>query len=277
MGGLGNQMFQIFTTVSYAIKNSKEFFFLNQYQLAGGTTVRYTYWTSFLSSLTPFLKNVMPRLHCFQEPSFNYSKIPDNLSNDGLMLVGYFQSPKYFNEYNNTICKLLKIEQKKTAIKEMCQINDSEQIISMHFRMGDYKKHPNVYPILGEQYYSNAISYILNSHTTNPLITKKDVKILYFCEDNDLGEVTAIIQILQQKFKTLKFERANSLLQDWEQMLLMSVCNHNIMANSTFSWWGAYLNNSCDKIVCYPNKWFMPQANMNVSDLFLEDWMGISV
>jgi hypothetical protein len=65
------------------------------------------------------------------------------------------------------------------------------------------------------------------------------------------------------------------LLEDWEQMLLMSLCNHNIIANSTFSWWGAYLNDNPGKIVCYPEHWFMPEVKKDVTDLFEEDWIKI--
>ena len=60
-GGLGNQLFQIFTTISYAIENSKPFFFLNNFQLGNGSngaTIRYTYWNTFLSALYPFLRNI---------------------------------------------------------------------------------------------------------------------------------------------------------------------------------------------------------------------------
>jgi hypothetical protein len=73
----------------------------------------------------------------------------------------------------------------------------------------------------------------------------------------------------------MKFIRVNPHLDDWEQMLLMSLCEHNIIANSTFSWWGAYLNSNVEKIVCYPDQWFSPKANKDTSDLFLEDWVKI--
>jgi hypothetical protein len=100
---------------------------------------------------------------------------------------------------------------------------------------------------------------------------------LYFCENEDLKEVEDIIKKLQLQYKFLKFERANPLLADWEQMILMSLCNYNIIANSTFSWWGAYLNDNPEKIVCYPEHWFMPQAKKDTSDLFPEDWRCIAL
>ena len=59
-------------------------------------------------------------------------------------------------------------------------------------------------------------------------------------------------------------------------MLLMSCCNHNIIANSTFSWWGAFLNNSSNKIVTYPDKWFGENIKKDVSDLFPYEWKCIS-
>jgi len=56
----------------------------------------------------------------------------------------------------------------------------------------------------------------------------------------------------------------------------MSCCDHNIIANSTFSWWGAYFNNNKEKIVCYPDKWFGPKnANLNTKDLFPENWICV--
>ena len=288
VGGLGNQLFQIFTTIAYALKYSKPFFFLNNHQLGDGSNgviIRYTYWETCLSNLKPFLRGIdsIPQLMLIKEKEFNYGELPENLEkNYGTLLVGYFQSPIYFDKYKEIICKLIKFDLKKIIVKQRSNINfENSYLISLHFRFGDYKKYSNIYPILKEQYYSNSITHILsklNYETDVKTKTKTKTKtILYFCENEDVKEAEDIIQKLQLKFPIINFERANPLLEDWEQMLLMSLCNHNIIANSTFSWWGAYLNDNPGKIVCYPEHWFMPEAKKNISDLFPQDWICISL
>jgi len=283
-GGLGNQLFQIFTTISYAFNYSKPFFFLNNHQLgngSNGSTIRYTYWETFLISLNPFLKNMneIPKLLFIIEKDFVYQELPENLEKKyGTLLVGYFQSPKYFNKYKESISRLLKIDSKKMSVKNKVLINfDKIHSISIHFRFGDYKKYPNVYKLLTKEYYTNALNFIVNGleqRKTNIEIQKDNI-VLYFCENDSILEVEEIINSLKNTFQYIKFIRANLDLEDWEQMLLMSLCQHNIIANSTFSWWGAYLNSNSNKIVCYPEQWFSPEANKDTSDLFLEDWVKI--
>ena len=279
-GGLGNQLFQIFTTIAYALKYSKSFFFLNNHQLGDGSNgviIRYTYWETFLSSLKPFLRGIdsIPQLMFIKEKGFNYNELPENLEkNYGTLLVGCFQSPLYFNKYKEQICKLIKLDLKKIIVKQRSNINfKNNSLISLHFRFGDYKKYYNIYQILKEQYYSNAITHILSEINDD-----KSLKtILYFCENEDLKEADDIIKKLKLQYPFINFERANHLLEDWEQMILMSLCNHNIIANSTFSWWGAYLNDNPGQIVCYPEHWFMPQAKKDTSDLFPEYWSCIAL
>lgn len=284
-GGLGNQLFQIFTTIAYAIKYSKPFFFLNNHQLGNGSnsvTIRYTYWETFLNYLEPFLKNTneIPQLMFIYEKTFMYQEIPENLlqsckKNYGTLLVGYYQSPKYFEKYKEVICKLLKIHLKKLIVKNKVRINfDDYHVISLHFRFGDYKKYPNVYLLLDYNYYNNALLYISNE--ISKFSVKKEIVVLYFCEDDSFEESEIIIEKIKKSFPKIKFERADNKLEDWEQMILMSLCEYNIIANSTFSWWGAYLNSNLGKIVCYPDQWFSKEANKDTSDLFLEDWVPIS-
>jgi len=281
-GGLGNQLFQIFTVIAYSLKYSKSFFFLNNNQLGNGengSTIRYTYWETFLNALQPFLKNMneLPQLTFIKEKAFSYEPLPENFHNNcATLLVGYFQSPKYFEKYKDTICKLLKIDVKKFIVKNKVKINfDTSMVISMHFRLGDYKNYPELYPILNENYYKKALEIIMEEVLMMRI--QKQAVILYFCEEESLDEVLNIINKLKTYFPTLHFQRASPLLSDWEQMLLMSLCEHNIIANSTFSWWGAYLNSNTEKLVCYPEEWFTPKANKDkdTKDLFLEDWIPI--
>lgn len=273
-GGLGNQLFQIFTTIAYAIQLSQPFFFLNNYQLGNGengSTIRYTYWETFLDSLKIFLKNEPIKMLTVGETSFNYEKLPQHYSKD-IMLYGYFQSHLYFDQCKDTIFKLIKIDKKKNIIKQTVN-NDFKNTVSIHFRLGDYKRYPDVHPILQVSYYYNALQYLLYETTNLTCITN----VLYFCEDGDLIEVTEMINELKQAFPELVFERAEPLLLDWEQLLLMSLCKYNVIANSTFSWWGAYLNENIGKKICYPSVWFGPKAAHNTQDLFPTDWTKIAI
>jgi hypothetical protein len=218
--------------------------------------------------------NEIPQLMFINERDFKYQELPENFDkNYGTLLVGYFQSPKYFDKCKSMIYKLLKIDLKTLIVKEKVKIDFEKMItISLHFRFGDYKKYPDIYPLLDYGYYYNSLLYIINQLD----IRDKPITVLYFCEDESVLESEVIINEIKKQYIGIRFERANPKLLDWEQLLLMSLCEHNIIANSTFSWWGAYLNQNVGKIVCYPEKWFMPEAKKDTSDLFLEDWVPIN-
>lgn len=284
-GGLGNQLFQIFATIAYSLKTNQSFFFINQHQLTNekdaknGATVRYSYWDIFLSALKPFLKDQekLPKLDLyFKEQSFQYDpSILLNLLNNQQkvkMLVGYFQSHKYFYVYKKAIFKLIKIEMKQLAMYTIHNPSIRfDTTVSMHFRLGDYKKLQDYHPILSIEYYIKALNLIFKERQT----TKSFSTVLYFCEDADFDEVLEKITYLQNVFPNLIFERANNSLDDWEQMILMSLCSDNIIANSTFSWWGAYFNANPTKTVCYPGDWFGPKAGHDTRDMFPDDWIQI--
>ena len=280
-GGLGNQLFQIFTTIAYSLEHSCPFIFLNQFQLNtgnNGETIRYSYWKTFLKALQPFLRDNILGFELYKEPNFSYNKLINNLGkSNNTVLLGYFQSYKYFEKYKATIVRLLKLP----SLKQDLLVKLKEQniifsnTISMHFRIGDYKLLPEHYIILPIDYYKNSLLHILNSinnSTTNNTV-------IYFCELSELTEVNNIISILKSEFINLEFITfVNKQLTDWEELLLMSCCQHNIIANSTFSWWGAYLSNNPSQITCYPSKWFGPLLTNknNTSDLFLPTWSCIS-
>lgn len=273
MGGLGNQIFQIFTTISYAIKSRNQFKFVNLKTLgSGNTTIRNTYWDSFFSRLKPFLieQNEIP-LNCqiIRENNYSYNQLNVyEMLNRDIVLYGYFQSYKYFIDSYKTIFKIIALDTLKLDLLRKINIS-CENTISLHFRIGDYKKIQHYHPIMTENYYDRSLSTFKNK------FSDKKFKILYFCEDNDVEDVFKIINNLIVKYPEYIFERADNKLEDWEQMLLMSCCEHNIIANSSFSWWGAFLNSNENKIVCYPSIWFGQSANNDTRDLCPPEWTKI--
>lgn len=288
MGGLGNQLFQIFTTMSYAIRNKTRFYFIYSEFLGGqGATIRRdTYWNNFLNGLKNFLKPQEEGVSVVvREQGFTYHEFPTNIfanPNANIKLFGYFQSYKYFvNEYA-TICRFLSLDKKKEECLKVFQEIQPQQlfnndtstsniVVSMHFRLGDYKKIQEYHPIMTYKYYEKSLEFIKNK------INNDTLKVLYFCEEEDHTEVLETIRKLKKVYKNCEFIRASNQLVDWQQMLLMSCCHHNIIANSSFSWWGAYFNNHSSKIVTYPSKWFGPSAIHDTRDLCPMEWTKINV
>ena len=271
MGGLGNQLFQIFTTIAYAIQTENNYKFTNTVILFGGT--RHTYWDSFLTELKSKTTDMFPALTRIKEASFEYNDINlDDIRGKNIMLSGYFQSYKYFEKNYNMICKIIMLHNKKLDV--LLRTDYTEEIllnsISLHFRMGDYKTLQHIHPIMNYEYYKNALTYIETNLQNN-----KSIQVLYFCEDADIEEANDIIHELEIMFSRVTFVRCDDKLQDWEQMLIMSLCSHNIIANSTFSWWGAYLNENENKMVCYPKLWFGEESPHNTIDMFPPNWVEI--
>lgn len=270
MGGLGNQLFQIFATISYAIKSGNQFKFLNVDSLGEGTTIqRNTYWHTILKRLQPFLIKDLPEtIRIIREKEFTYNDILPNITKENTIIYGYFQSYKYFKENYDIVCRIIGLDKlQKEILDKYNDIIPFGESVSIHFRIGDYKKLTHVYTLLNIHYYNNSIKYIIENDTG---ITT----IVYFCENKDVNDVLPIINQLKDNYKKINFIRGDENLEDWQQLLLMSCCHHNILANSTFSWWGAYFNFWNNKIVCYPKAWF--SKNMNTNDLCPLEWISIS-
>jgi len=274
MGGLGNQLFQIFTIIAYSLRNEETFVFFDEDKSVGG---RPTYWTSFLSSLRPYLiRDDRLSKNTFSCMQFHYIPLESYKLDNNVFLLGYFQSPKYFEDKKRELFEMIELSEKKTIVYEkykklnLIQRDESEVVISLHFRIGDYILYEKIHPILTIKYHIHALKYMLHSNQN------KKIKVLYFYEEIDIERIKTTITILKKMFPTIYFIQCPFYISDWEQMLLMSQCQHHIIANSTFSWWGAYLNENKEKIVCYPSKWFGPTFREKiVDDLFPEDWVKI--
>jgi hypothetical protein len=274
MGGLGNQLFQIFITVAYGIRNKVKFIFPFSNSLPEGIE-RPTYWDSFLSSLKIFTtennanqinNEYLYNFSVFRENGFNFNYIPIFKLNT--MFYGYWQSYKYFHDMTDIIFKMIRLRQIRDSVKnEFSHYFDYDtELISMHFRLGDYKSKLDYHPILPYEYYEKSLQFILDKNTG------KNVKVLYFCEKEDNNIVLEHIQQLNTVYPEIVFIKTDDTIPDWKQLILMSCCNDNIIANSTFSWWGAYMNLSETKIICYPSVWFgIKVVKKNLHEKYMED------
>jgi hypothetical protein len=209
-----------------------------------------------------------------------------NSTESALQLVGYFQSHKYFEPHLNKILELMRFSETREHILNQYAAQYFESantqtqtqkrpIISMHFRLGDYKKVQHCHPLLTYKYYESCMNNIISKNQDKIDGENQQIKVLYFCELTDVDEVeTNFMRPLKHAFPTVEFISVSTSIKDWEQMVLMSCCDHHIIANSTFSWWGAYLNPSADKMVCYPGTWFGPAlTDLIVDDLFPVGWI----
>lgn len=277
MGGLGNQLFQIYTLIAYCLENKKAFRFLYSEILKTGIE-RQTYWDNFLKRLKCFttIDNSIYQSKLYREKCFSYNKIQN--INTNILLYGYFQSYKYFENYYDLINKMIGIENIKQIIKdeneELFNKEEDKLLISLHFRLGDYKVKQDYHPIMKIDHYIDSLNYIINKNLD------KKYKVLYFCEKDDNNIVKQNIISIKKHFDSninIDFIKVNDTIDDWKQMLIMSLCDCNIIANSSFSWWGAYFNNNDNKIVCYPNIWFGEKCKHknNLQDLFPENWIKI--
>ena len=287
MGGLCNQLFEIFTTIAFAIENNLQFIFPYTNNV-GDRPDRPRYWHSFLKPLlqyttnSPFLfvdDNYLFSLTRYNEQSFNYIKIP---AADNIMLFGYFQSYKYFDKYKNNIFNILQVKEQMNDIKNeyISYFPENNCIISMHFRLGDYKQKQEYHPIMPYIYYEKSIQYIICCLKKNvDELNKNELPIVvnYFCEAEDNEFVLSIINQLKQKYNYITFIKIDDNIPDWKQLLIMASCNHNIMANSSFSYFGAYFNQNINKIVCYPKKWFGEiNCYHDISDMCPPVWNKIT-
>jgi len=275
MGGLGNQLFQIFATIAYGYKSNNQFRFLGVETLGGGyTTVRPTYWSTLFSKMQPFLINELPKVRVFGENGFPYTELPvEEMSQADVLISGYFQSYKYFQGQYDMICRLIGIEKTRNALTTRLNMDKEyfSNIISMHFRIGDYKKLQQFHPLATYEYYERSLQHFKFAQPNHSFT------VLYFCEDDDIADVMVIVDRLTSTYPECKFIRDENALADWEQLLLMSCCHHNIIANSSFSWWAAYFNPHKDKVVCYPSAWFGHAAKNDTRDLCPSEWVEVQV
>jgi len=264
--GLANQLFMLFTGISKAIDENREF---NVYPIYNNFPRGY-YFTSLYKSLIFKVENNINNLHNkpgYEEQVSHYVPIPKDVG----VIKGYFQSPKYFNHNKYRIIKTLELD------KFMDKYKLDYKAIAIHLRFGDMAFNQGNHVILKPCYYINAINKLINIG-----VPIDEYKILIFSEKDDDELVNDYISKFNETFNdTIKFNKFYDIhpnMKDYQELMYMSSCHHFIIANSTFSWFGAYLSNNNEKKVIYPNEWFGPQlkSQKSVKDLFPNEWIQVN-
>ena len=268
-GGLGNQLFQIWTLIHTANKENLPFYIEDQPAPPTSNPSRYPrvfYWETFLNELKVFVRKRYNAHATYTQQGFAYTPLVLS-KNKTIRLNGSFQSYKYFEESKEKIYDFLHITEKKDEVSNGFPEKFFDNTISMHFRIGDYKG-SRVQQLQTIDFYMEALNKLIQD-------TKRSSwRVIYFYEASDRNEVNSHIKRLKEEYPHLVFESIGHDLADWEQMLVMSLCQHNIIANSSFSWWGAYLNMNLPNVY-YPSKWFSNKKNSETDDLCPDHWIEI--
>lgn len=251
MGGLGNVLFQISTGYSYSL--DKEIpFYINKSNIAMSHASIEKYMTNIFRNLEFTNLNMM---NVYNEPNFHFNEIP--FFNEKTLIKGYFQSEKYFVQNRDRLLNLYQIDDitKEYLFKKYGEILKNKTC-SIHVRRGDYLNLPNHHPTQSIEYYKKSIEMIGEENYF--LIFSDDIK---WCEEN---------------FDFIKNKIFIKNDFDYQDLYLMSMCNYNIICNSTFSWWGSWLNTNENKKVIAPSKWFgTSYSHFNTNDLYCDNWIII--
>lgn len=249
-GRMGNQMFQYATL--YSIAKTRGYEFGIPYRLKSSNPY-------FNLCLDECFKNlsakdstgILPQYNA-QERNFSYNPGIFGIS-DNTDIVGYFQSEKYFKDYRNQLLKEFKfnddVYEKSLDIRSVTK----DPVISMHLRLGDYKNLVGKHPICGIEYYKNALKEL-----------PEDLFIIAFSDEPNAAK--ELFDLLGRKYY---LPESNDQYVD---MCAMTLCEYHVIANSSFSWWGAWLGES--KQVVSPATWFgdSPEMPKNWSDIYCKGW-----
>lgn len=283
-GGLGNQMFQYalarslihegrkvlldcsgFDTRSF--DDTKRDFELDRFHIKINKATPkevskyYNQWQLFLNYIGRLLKEdiskiVIEKEHCYHK---------EIAQCDDKYLIGFWQTEKYFKSIRHELLRDFSFQESALTSKNE-KIRDAilleEKSVGVHVRGGDYNTVGNVAiygNICDTDYYNKAFTYI----------EKKLGKVKYYLFTNDTAWAHRLIPHENRQITIVDW---NTEQDGWSDMYLMSICRHNIIANSSFSWWAAWLNQNAEKIVVAPCRW---QNGIDIADIVPDEWVRI--
>jgi hypothetical protein len=251
-GRLGNQLFQIAATWSHAKRN--------------GLTIALPqrgskHWDTYLHNFKKYAGSPTGAMggRLWNEPHWHYARIPDNAR----YLRGYFQSTKHFADVSEELRHLFQPDAAtqgyvRNTYADLIQMRDT--VVVVHVRRGDYVGLNHYHVNLGERYYSNAIAAARQEIPDAHLVVISDD--IAWCRQQpwlNLGDVTFIDET-----------------SDVATLFLMTQFKHFIIANSSFSWWGAWLSGPTPRVWA-PDTWFGPRGPQEFNDIYEPTWTRLAI
>jgi len=241
VGLFGNKLFIVSTLIGLAKKHNDEVI------LPGFPTWEYGHCFKHPLKTQQELPQIQ---HIYSEPFFHYAEI-EYLPN--LDIRGYYQSEKYFKHAENLVRHYLEPRDEIVEkIKKNYPVVFNERCVSIHVRRGDYLNYPDIHQACGIEYYMNAMEEV-KGLVDKYVIFSDDIE---WCKGTFVSEKNDVVFVENQS--------------NFEDMFLMSNCQHNIIANSSFSWWGSWMNKNPDKKVVMPKIWFGPKGQPDWQDIYPE-------
>lgn len=269
LGRLGNQMFQFASSVAIAKKTGHDIFFPLENCTAvypngpinpktnSPTPVKCDLLDCFDIPVSFFKRAIeIDTVTIMQEKEFTFDPDMFNVQ-DGSDLYGFFQTEKYFKQIEDDIHKYFSFKHEiEESCKEYWSLNikkflEGNKSVSIHIRRGDYTLYPNHHPLCSRDYYDRSIS-----------LFGPEIKFLIFSDDLDW---------CRENFSSNRFHVVDSG-SPYIDLKLITMCDHHINANSSFSWWGSWLNRKENKRVICPSNWFGPEINKDPRDVYCLNW-----
>lgn len=276
--GLGNQMFQyaFSKNLKDEILYDKSFYKkCNQHNGLelekvfkidlSSKNIEYPQVILFKIKIMKLLKKILKKMKKLKIYKIDDTIFSEEIMKDKSEIViydGYWQSEKYFKNIEKEIKKEFtfpKLDIKNQNIGIQMKKKES---VSIHVRRGDYLENKILGGLITKEYYQKSIEYI-EKIISNP-------KYYIFSDDIEWCK-----KELKLEGRDVTFINHNKGAESYKDMQLMSLCKHNIIPNSSFSWWGAWLNKNPNKIVIAPKRWFTKESGFRYKDIVPESWIKI--
>jgi hypothetical protein len=284
IGGIGNQMFQYAFGYAASKENNakiklevsgfntydQRYYALDLFNVEENSKLKLKYdfllnkinskHNSLLSKAFSKLLRWLLRLTTFyfqEREEFVFDQSVFNIQTN-TYFYGYWQNEKYFKKYRKELLEIFKLKDIHSQTKEYQQKITESESVSLHIRRGDYIN--TIHDTCDMEYYQKAVLEIL----------KINKQAHFFIFSDEMLWVKNNLDFIDHK--TLVVLEPG--IPDHEEIYLMSQCKFNIIANSSFSWWGAWLNQNPEKKVIAPKKW-LKSSTLNTSDLIPASWVRL--